>query len=115
MNNNRGLDLDLTESSDFQYLLELMLPLYKEPAYAWLPELFSIVGHDSLIKLCKVAGGEKIKIPTLTELSDAVNALDWYYNIFITKKKSVVDIPVAYHDLVYKIAKLLTPEVNDAQ
>lgn len=108
-------ELDLTESSDFQYLLELMLPLYKEPAYAWLPELFSIIGHDSLIKLCKVAGGEKIKIPTLTELSDAVQALDWYYNVWITKKHKVIEIPPEYHDLVFKIGNLLESEVKDAQ
>ncbi len=103
-------ELNLTESSDFQYLLELMLPLYKEPAYAWLPELFSIVGHDSLIKLCKVAGGEKIKIPTLTELSDAVNALDWYYNVWVTHKHKVIEIPPEYHEMVRKICNIIEPE-----
>jgi len=99
--------LDLTESSDFHYLLELMLPLYSDPAYAWLPELFSIIGHESLITLCKVAGGERIKIPTLSELSDAVTALDWYYNTFITKKKPITDVPPEYSELVTRIAKIL--------
>ena len=108
-------ELNLTESSDFQYLLELMLPLYTEPAYAWLPELFSIIGHESLIKLCKVAGGEKIQIPTVTELSDAVNALDWYYNTFISKKKSIIDVPVEYRDLVSKIAVILGTGEKDAR
>ena len=106
----RKKELDLRESSDFQYLLELMLPLYREPGFAWLPELFSIVGYESLVKLCKYAGGEKIKIPTLDELSDSIEALDWYYKVWISKKCNITEIPPNLHNLVKKIA-----EVYDAR
>ena len=43
--------LPLTEELDFAYLLELMPPLHGQPEFSWLPELFSIVGHESLLKL----------------------------------------------------------------
>lgn len=99
-------NLSITEGSDFQYLLELMIPLYKEPHFAWLPEMFSIIGYEALIKLCKYAGGETIKIPTLDELSDGVNALDWYYKVWISKRCKVTDIPPEYHEIVRKIAEI---------
>ena len=96
--------LDLREESDFHYLLELMLPLYSEPQFAWLPELFSTIGVESLIKLSKYAGGELIKIPTIQELSDAVSALEWYYKVWISKEASVTEIPPNLHGLVKTIA-----------
>ena len=92
MGNNEKLSI--TESSDFYLLLELMVPLYDVEEYAWLPELFSIIGHERLIELAKYAGGETIKIPTLQEITSAIEALDWYY------RKS---IPVEYLSLVDKI------------
>ena len=107
MDNNK---LDITESSDFHCLLELMLPLYNIQEYAWLPELFSIVGHEKLLLLAKYAGGEVIKIPTLTELNNALDALDWYYRVYITKRKRRKSIPQDYLELVDKIK-----EVFDAQ
>lgn len=96
--------LDLTESSDFHYLLELMLPLYNEPQFAWLPELFSTIGTERLVKLCKYAGGERIKIPTISELSDAIEALEWYYKVWVTHEKAVTEVPVELHRLVGIIA-----------
>lgn len=92
--------LDLTEYSDFHYLLELMLPLYNQPEFAWLPELFSTIGCEQLVKLCKYAGGERIKIPTISELSDAIESLEWYYKVWITHESSIKDIPVRLHKLV---------------
>ena len=85
--------LDLTQSSDFQYLLELMLPLSNDPAYAWLPELFSVIGHEKLILLCKFCGGETIRIPKLEELMEALDALDWYYKVHIAHCKYRKSIP----------------------
>lgn len=105
--------LDLTESSDFHYLLELMLPLYCEPEFAWLPELFSTIGTERLIKLCKYAGGEKIKIPTISELSAAIEALEWYYKVWITKEASVAEIPVSLHRLVGIIAERFDNNAGD--
>ena len=60
--------LSITEESDFAYLLELMLPLHNVPEFAWLPELFSIIGYEKLLLLCKYAGGETIAIPTIDQI-----------------------------------------------
>lgn len=99
--------LDLTESSDFHCLLELMLPLYKVDQFAWLPELFSIIGHEKLLLLAKYAGGEIIRIPTIEELSTAIEALDWYYRVYITRKKRRKSIPKEYLPLVDIIKEVL--------
>lgn len=97
---------ELRDELDFQYLLQLMGPLSAEPAYASLPELFSIIGVDSLILLCKYAGGETIKIPTLAELSHSIEALEWYYNVYIAHCKDISDIPLGFQPLVDKIATI---------
>ena len=73
-------ELNTTEELDFQYLLQLLPPLEDTPEFANLPELFSIIGAKSLIKLCKYAGGETIRIPTLSQLQRDIEALQWYYD-----------------------------------
>lgn len=99
-------ELSITEELDFHYLLGLMPPLHDEIEFAWLPELFSIVGHESLIKLCKFAGGETIKVPTLEELSKSIDALQWFYNAEICKRNSYSEVPIELVTLVNKIRKL---------
>lgn len=99
-------DLSTTEELDFHYLLGLMPPLHKVPEFAWLPELFSIIGYDRLIMLCKYAGGEKIQIPTLDQLSTDVEALEWFYKVEIAKSASFIDIPVKLHGVYNKIAEI---------
>ena len=96
-------ELSITEELDFQYLLQLLPPLENEPEFAWLPELFSIIGARNLITLCKYAGGETIKIPTIDQLAQDIDALQWYYDVYISKKKSVSDIPINLNPLVMKI------------
>lgn len=86
-------ELPITEELDFQYLLQLLPPLEGEEDFAWLPELFSIIGTEKLITLCKYAGGETIKIPTLNQLTEAIEALQCYYDVYIKKSKSTFDIP----------------------
>lgn len=103
--------LPVTEDLDFAYLLELMRPLHNIPEYSWLPELFSIVGHESLLKLCKFAGGEIIKIPTIDELVDSIDALQYFYDIYIKKKQNIT-IPIHIQDLVYKIIEVYNAQ-ND--
>lgn len=95
--------LPITEELDFHYLLELMPPLHDEPEFSWLPELFSIIEHDRLINLCKYAGGEIIKIPTLEQLSMSVEALQWFYDTEIAKRRVAEEIPLQYRELVSKI------------
>ena len=99
-------ELSITEELDFQYLLELLPPLENEPEFAWLPELFSIIGAKNLITLCKYAGGETITIPTLDQLSKDIDALQWYYDVFIAKRKEIGEIPVELQPLVLKIQVL---------
>lgn len=97
------MKLPVTEELDFHYLLGLMPPLQGIPEYSWLPELFSIVGHESLIKLCKYAGGELIRIPTLDELSKSIDAIQWFYDVYIKKSKSDAEVPDGLSEQVAKI------------
>lgn len=99
----RKSKLPITEELDFAYLLELMRPLHDVPEYACLPELFSILGHELLIKLCRYSGGETIKVPTLSELSSSVLALQWFYDINIKHTKSENDVPKSIESLYFKI------------
>ena len=96
-------ELNTTEELDFQYLLQLLPPLEDTPEFANLPELFSIIGAKSLIKLCKYAGGETIRIPTLSQLQRDIEALQWYYDTEIKRSKNSWDIPEELRDLVKKI------------
>ena len=97
------MKLPVTEELDFHYLLGLMPPLQGISEYSWLPELFSIVGHESLIKLCKYAGGELIRIPTLDELSKSIDAIQWFYDVYIKKSKSDAEVPDGLSEQVAKI------------
>lgn len=96
-------DLPIKDELDFQYLLQLLPPLEDAPEFAWLPELFSIIGARNLITLCKYAGGETIKLPTLDQLAQDIEALQWYYDCYITHKKPIGDIPPELVELVTKI------------
>lgn len=96
-------ELSITEELDFQYLLQLLPPLEDTPEFSWLPELFSIIGARNLITLCKYAGGETIKLPTLDQLSKDIDALQWYYDVFLTHKKEIGEIPADVCSLVMKI------------
>lgn len=96
-------ELSITEELDFQYLLQLLPPLEDTPEFANLPELFSIIGAKNLITLCKYAGGETITIPTLEQLSQDIDALQNYYDVYISHKKSVGEIPAELIPLVMKI------------
>lgn len=102
--------LPITEELDFAYLLELMPPLHNIPEFAWLPELFSIVGHENLIKLCKYAGGERIRIPTLEQLSDSIETLQYFYDVNIKKSKTIDEVPSNLHRLFMRML-----EVYDAR
>ena len=109
---SKNTKLDITQTSDFHYLLELMLPLYQIDEYAWLPELFSIIGHEKLLLLCKYAGGATIKIPSIEDISNALEALDWYYKVYIAKNKYRKSIPTEYIPLVNKIKETIDAASN---
>ena len=96
-------ELPTSEELDFQYLLQLLPPLEDTSEFANLPELFSLIGAKSLIKLCKYAGGETITLPTLEQLCQDIEALQWYYDVYIKKTKSSAEIPLDLKELVGKI------------
>lgn len=98
-------NLSLSEELDFAYLLELMRPLSAEPNYAWLPELFSLIGVESLIQLCKYAGGQTIKLPTLDQLNYSIEAMQWFYEVHI-KGVDISNVPKQYAEEVNRIIKL---------
>lgn len=104
--------LPISEELDFHYLLQLMPPLHNVPEFAWLPELFSIIGHERLIKLCKYAGGERIRIPTLEQLSDSIDALQWFYDVEIKKTKDIAEVPVNLHPLLTKMLEIYNARNN---
>lgn len=95
--------LPITEELDFQYLLGLMPPLHDVPEFSWLPELFSIIGYEKLLILCKYAGGETIKIPTVDQVQESIDALQWFYDTEISNKKDKKEIPLDISRLVEKI------------
>ncbi len=99
-------NLPVTEELDFHYLLALMAPLRVVPEFQWLPELFSIIGYESLIVLCRFAGGETIKIPTIEELSDSIEALQCFYDLQIKQRIKKNEIPEKLSGLVEKIQEV---------
>lgn len=105
---NQDEKLPITEELDFAYLLELLLPLYGISEFAWLPELFSIIGHEKLITLCKYAGGETITIPTLQQLSDCIDIMQWYYDVQIKHTKSIGDVPAELRNRFYKVIEVFS-------
>lgn len=104
--------LNRTEDLDFHYLLSLMQPLHDVKEFCWLPELFSIIGHESLIRLCKYAGGETIRIPTLYQLSDSIDALQIYYDVYIKRNRNELEIPEDLKHLVKKIKEVFDAEAS---
>ena len=103
--------LSITEESDFAYLLELLLPLHNVPEFAWLPELFSIIGYEKLLLLCKYAGGETIAIPTIDQIKDSMDALQCFYDIRY-KGKTLLEVPKHLVKLVMKISEVFDVRNN---
>ena len=99
-------ELNLTEQQDFSYLLQLMMPLYQENAYALLPELFTILDYKKVIELSKYMGGETVRIPTIQELSESLESLQWFYDVYINKSKPYDSIPKEYLDNVTSIKNI---------
>ena len=98
--------LPITEELDFVYLLELMPPLHDVPEFSWLPELFSIIGHERLLLLCKYTGGETITIPTIEQLTKSIDALQLFYDINIKQCKTNMDIPIDLRDIYMKLVDI---------
>ena len=111
----RSNELPLTEDIDFHYLLSLMPPLSNEPEFEWLPELFSIIDIDSLLKLCKYCGGETIKIPTLDQLQKSIDALQWFYDVDIKHSRSYDAMPSELTELVNKVRSIYYARTDEEE
>ena len=98
--------LPITEELDFHYLLNLMPPLKGVPGFQWLPELFSTISEDSLVLLCQCAGGETIRIPTIDELNECIDALQCFYDVYIKHRITESEIPSELQPLVKKIQEV---------
>lgn len=107
--------LPITEELDFHYLLNLMPPLKGVPEFQWLPELFSIIGEDRLISLCRFAGGETIRIPTIDELTECINALQYFYDVYIKHRITELEIPDTLRSLVRKIQEVYNAGNNQTE
>lgn len=103
---NKTTELSLKETSDFACLLELMMPMNDDPQFACLPELFSILGHEKLLLLAKYAGGTQVRIPTVEELNDAIESLQWFYNIHITKTKKFTHAPFKCRPAILRLEEV---------
>ena len=110
-----GKQLPESERLDFHYLLTLMPPLHDVPEFAWLPELFSIIDIDAFLSLCKFCGGETIQIPTLAQVSKSVDAMQWFYNISVSKKSTFDDVPDDLKELVGRIIRIYNARDNKAE
>ena len=99
-------ELPISEELDFHYLLALMPPLTELEEFAWLPELFSIIGYEKLVNLCRYAGGEVIRIPTIEQLADSIEALQSFYDCYIAGRIRDTEIPDAVKPLVAKVAQV---------
>lgn len=83
----------LIEAKDFSMVLALLPALTNEYKYKGLDKLFSIIGIDRLILLCKYLGGQTIKIPTLNQLTLIITSLQWYLDVYVLKTKEEYEIP----------------------
>ena len=98
--------LPITEELDFHYLLNLMPPLKCVPEFQWLPELFSTIGEESFVLLCQCAGCETIRIPTIDELTECIDALQCFYDIYIKHRITESEIPTKLRPFVQKIQEV---------
>lgn len=111
----KSKNLPISEELDFAYLLGLMRPLYDIDEFAWLPELFALIGHESLINLCRYAGGELIRIPTLEELSHSIESLQYFYDVYIVNKSEFLEVPDEYRNSVKLIKEIYDVRDGEAQ
>lgn len=68
----------LDKKDIYSLILFILYKLKEAPEYATLSELVYILDNENFIKLINYYGGKTIKIPTLSELSNVLNALVVY-------------------------------------
>ena len=69
---------NLKQQDVYSLSLFCLYKLTNVPEYSSLSELSYVLDKDNLLNLCKYFGGQTIKIPTLKELKNLINALLLY-------------------------------------
>lgn len=67
----------------YTLMLFVLYKLQNEPDYRTLSELVYLTDKETLLTLCEYYGGMTIKIPTIEELNNVLNALTLYLKVDI--------------------------------
>lgn len=67
----------------YTLMLFVLYKLQNEPDYQTLSELVYLTDKETLLTLCEYYGGMTIKIPTIEELNNVLNALTLYLKVDI--------------------------------
>ena len=77
---------NLTNNDIYSMILFVLYKSHEIPEYSSISELSYILDKDSLLKLCEFYGGQTIKIPTIKDIEDYINALLVYQQVNIEHK-----------------------------
>lgn len=75
--------LNLKETDVYSLILFALYKLREVPEYSAISELAYVLDKQNLLNLCEFFGGTTIKIPTITELEDMMQALLLYQYVNI--------------------------------
>lgn len=79
--------LNQLKSSDlWSMILFALYKIHDKPEYSALSELSFILDKENLLNLCEFFGGITVRIPTIDELEDLINALLIYQFVDIEHK-----------------------------
>ena len=77
---------NLTNNDIYSMILFALYKSHEIPEYSSISELSYILDKDNLLKLCEFYGGQTIKIPTIKDIEDYMNALLVYQQVNIEHK-----------------------------
>lgn len=84
---NLKTELNKLSTNDIYSLVLFALYKSKEiPEFSSISELSYLLDKENLLKLCEFYGGQTIKIPTIKEIEDYINALLVYQEVDIEHK-----------------------------
>lgn len=80
-------NLDTLKKNDIYSLMLFVLYKFKNvPEYSTLSELTYVLDINNLLRLCELYGGTIIKIPTIQEMEEILNALLLYQKVNLENK-----------------------------
>lgn len=74
---------NLKQKDVFNIMLFVLYKLKDIPDYKVLSELFYLVDKEALLNICQYYGGTTVRIPTIEELNNILNALTLYLKVDI--------------------------------